>query len=88
MPIVNQAITCPVCGAGRKLREIGLDDQGGFDPQNTPSYALLVKLNELGGRGHSVWTRHEIPTPVLQALRERIVHVLAQVDSQLADRGF
>lgn len=86
MPIVSQVLTCPVCGAGRKLHEIGLDGNGAFDEANTPAYTPAVKLQEMGGgKNHIVWTAHEMPKHVLQAIRQRLVAVLAQVDRRLGN---
>jgi hypothetical protein len=81
--IIQQVVNCPACGASRKLRDLGLDTEGSpseYDYEYNP----VVKLNEFGGRAHSVWYTLPMPRHVLVGIKARLEQALARVNEILS----
>lgn len=67
-----ERIRCPLCGTPRTSRTY------------LEEYGLSKSLNDIGGRGHSVW-QHNIPLSREEALffRKRVSDILAAIDQAL-----
>jgi hypothetical protein len=86
MAFVRQVVSCPVCGASRRLGDFNLDAQGNFltNPEDRKVYQLVVKLNDIGGRAHCTWSVHDLPLHVLAGVAAQMRQALAQVENRLA----
>jgi hypothetical protein len=78
--------SCPACGASRRFSDFNLDEHGHFlaDPADRKVYPPVVKLNDVGGRKHCVWSVHDMPTAMLAGLARQLREALVDVEQRLA----
>jgi hypothetical protein len=89
MAFVRQVVSCPVCGASRRLKDFNLDAQGNglTDPEDRKTYMLVLKTLEMGGGRDCVWTSHDVPIHILHGVAAQMRRALAQVEGRLATLG-
>lgn len=89
MAFVRQVVSCPVCGASRRLGDFNIDARGNelADPADRKTYMLVLKTLEMGGGRDCVWTTYDVPAHVLVGVAAQLRRALAQVEDRLSTLG-
>jgi hypothetical protein len=86
MSIVQQVLSCPLCGRSGRLERFNLDRYGNMLSQIEREVCIpIIKIQHNEGDRNIRWESHPLPLHVLQALILQVREVSEMLERMLAE---
>jgi len=74
-------VKCPACGNFQNLDNLGIGDDGSYEPVEHP---MVFSVQRIGGRGRCTWEHRKLPVALALVVRQSLASALERVDALIA----